>query len=92
MNENNRGKTFEELRRDREKYGYSEELLEALNKVKEEKVWTYEYDGDTYTVNFEEFLAADGETVEKWTIDFEILYGDYVENPEEPVVPEQSEE
>ena len=69
-----------------------EELQEALNKVKEEKVWTYEYDGDTYTVNFEEFLAADGVTVEKWTIDFEILYGDYVENPEEPVVPEQPEE
>lgn len=59
-----------------------EELQEAIDKLKEEKVWTYENDGDTYTVNFEEFIASDGETVEKWTIAFEVLYGDVV--PEEP--------
>ena len=54
-----------------------EELQEAINKIKEEKVWSYEYDGDTYTVNFEEILGADGETIEKWTIAFEVVYGDY---------------
>lgn len=57
-----------------------EELQEVIDKIKEEKVWTYEYDGDTYKVNFEEFLAADGETIEKWTIAFEVVYGDYDSN------------
>ncbi len=62
-----------------------EELQEALDKIKEEKVWTYEYDGDTYTVNFEEILGADGETVEKWAIAFEVLYGDTApEDTEQP--------
>lgn len=66
-----------------------EELQEALNKIKEEKVWTYEYDGDTYTVNFEEILAADGETIEKWKIAFEVVYGNVAEEPEQSEVPQE---
>ena len=57
-----------------------EEILEAIEQIKEQKVWTYEFEGDVFTVNFEEFFAADGETIEKWTIAFEVVYGDYVSN------------
>ena len=65
-----------------------EEILEAIEQIKEQKVWTYEFEGDVFTVNFEEFFAADGETIEKWTIAFEVVYGN-VEAPEQSEVPQE---
>lgn len=51
-----------------------EEVQAALDQIKEDKTWSYEYDGNVITVNFEEILGADGVTIEKWGIDFEVLY------------------
>lgn len=72
--------------------GFEEEISEedlqaAIDQVKEQKEWTYEYDGDVYKVNFEEILAEDGLTIDKWTIAIEVLYAQ-AEQPEQPEQPE----
>ena len=59
--------------------GFEDEIDEevvqaALDQIKEDKTWSYEYDGNVITVNFEEILGVDGVTIEKWGIDFEVLY------------------
>ncbi len=53
-----------------------EELQTEIDKIKENGEWSYEYDGDVYKVTFDEIMAADGETVEKWAFAFEVIYGD----------------
>lgn len=55
-----------------------EELQKEIDKIKEQGVWVYEFDGDTYTVTFDELLAEDG-TVAKWSLSFEVLYNQTTE-------------